>query len=77
MARLTKAARDAIPSSQFAGPGRSFPIEDAAHAKAAIMLSGHASNPSAIRAKARAKLESFRRSKAPAIPYSDDPGDGV
>jgi hypothetical protein len=64
MARLTKRARDAIPTSQFAGPNRSFPIEDAAHAKAAIMLSGHAANPGQIRARARAKLAQYRRGKS-------------
>jgi hypothetical protein len=60
MAKLTKKARSAIPTSEFAGPGRSFPIEDAKHAKAAIMLSGHAANPAAIVRKARAKLASLK-----------------
>jgi len=55
MARLTKAARDALPDSDFAGPHRSFPIEDAAHRKAAVMLSGYAANPSSIKAKARGR----------------------
>lgn len=56
MAKLTKAARAAIPTSKFAGPHRSFPVNDAAHARAAIMLSGHAANPEAVKAKARAVL---------------------
>jgi hypothetical protein len=38
MARLTSAARAAIPSSKFAGPGRSFPIENKVHAEKAIQL---------------------------------------
>jgi len=37
MAKLTKAARARIPAKDFAGPGRTFPIEDRAHAKAAIL----------------------------------------
>lgn len=30
--KLSAAARKRIPSSEFAGPGRSYPIEDKAHA---------------------------------------------
>jgi hypothetical protein len=56
MAKLTKSARAAIPTSKFAGPNRSFPIPDKAHAKAAIMLSGHAANPAAVKAAARSVL---------------------
>lgn len=33
MARLTAAERNALPDSDFAGHGRSYPIEDAAHAR--------------------------------------------
>ena len=36
MARLTAKARKSLPSSTFAGPGRSFPIPDKAHARAAL-----------------------------------------
>ena len=57
MARLTKAARDALPDSDFAGPNRSFPVEDKAHAKAAIGLSGNAANPGKIKAAARKELK--------------------
>lgn len=35
MARLTAAKRNALPSKDFAGPGRSFPVQDKAHAIAA------------------------------------------
>jgi hypothetical protein len=55
--KLTKSARAKIPTSKFAGPDRSFPINDVKHAKAAIMLSGHAANPSAIKAKAKRYLK--------------------
>ena len=57
MAKLTPKARKALPASTFAGPGRSFPIPDKKHAKAAIMLSGKA--PASARPKiiARAKAE--------------------
>lgn len=42
MAKLTAKARLKIPSKDFAGPGRSFPIEDKAHARAAIRLAPRA-----------------------------------
>ncbi len=32
MAKLTTKARKALPESAFAGPGRSYPVEDKAHA---------------------------------------------
>ncbi len=32
MARLTSKVRKRIPDKEFAGPGRSYPIEDKAHA---------------------------------------------
>ena len=31
--KLTAASRKAIPTKEFAGPDRSYPIEDASHAK--------------------------------------------
>jgi hypothetical protein len=36
MAKLTEKGRKALPSRDFAGPGRSFPIENKAHARAAL-----------------------------------------
>jgi hypothetical protein len=36
MAKLTTRARKALKTSQFAGPDRSYPIEDAAHARNAL-----------------------------------------
>lgn len=64
MAKLSTATRKAMPKKEFAGPGRSFPVNDAVHARMAISgatRSEHAGNISAatadkIKAKARAKL---------------------
>jgi hypothetical protein len=36
MAKLDKAARKNIPASEFALPGRRYPIEDKAHARNAL-----------------------------------------
>ena len=60
MAKLTKAARSAIPTSKFAGPDRSFPIEDKAHARAAILESRYASNPAQVKARAERVLHPGR-----------------
>lgn len=64
MAGLKAATRKRMPKNEFAGPGRSFPIEDKKHARLAISgatRSERAGNISAgtaakIKAKARAKL---------------------
>jgi hypothetical protein len=56
MAKLSTGARKSLPKKDFAGPGRSFPIENKAHARAAIMLSKFAPDPAAVKAKAEAVL---------------------
>jgi hypothetical protein len=68
----TLAARKRLPATAFAGPGRSFPIQDKKHARLAISgatRSEHAGNISAaeaarIKARARAKLAKKRGGKA-------------
>jgi hypothetical protein len=54
MGKLTSKERNKLPDSAFAGPGRSFPVNDRGHAKAAI---GRASeyHPE-LKAKIRAKV---------------------
>lgn len=60
MARLTAAQRDALPASAFAGPDRSFPINDENHARAALSMVGRAHG---LSAKQRLKIKSRARSK--------------
>ncbi len=68
MAKLTAADRKKIPAAKFAGPGRSFPINDPNHARLAIggaTRSEHAGNISAseaerIKARARGALNRIR-----------------
>lgn len=65
MARLDAAERKKIPGKEFAGPDRSFPIEDKNHAEAAerdAPIAEHAGSISSaeeavIERKARAKLD--------------------
>jgi hypothetical protein len=64
MAKLSSAGRKALPSKDFAGPGRSYPIPDKSHAIAAERLVGRGlkagnitpAQAATIRAKAKAKL---------------------
>ena len=64
MAKLNSKARGKLPKGDFAGPGRSFPIEDKVHAEKALQLVGRSvkagnttpAQAATIKAKARAKL---------------------
>lgn len=55
MAKLTVKARKAIPSSKFAGPSRSYPIEDKSHARNALARVSQHGSPS-VKAEVRAKV---------------------
>ena len=56
MAKLSAAERKKIPDSEFAGPDRTYPIEDKDHAEAAI-LDAHGPDAEVIKRKAEAKLD--------------------
>ena len=60
--KLSSKARAKLPASTFAGPGRSFPIPDKKHAKAALMdiNSAPASARPKIRARARGMLDKIK-----------------
>ena len=55
VAKLNAKKRNALPDSAFAGPGRSYPIEDPGHAKAALSRAAHNASP-ALDAKIKAKV---------------------
>lgn len=48
MAKLTTTERNKLPDSAFAGPNRSYPVEDRAHAKAAKSRASQAFKAGAI-----------------------------
>ena len=56
MAKLTAAKRKAIPSKDFAGPGRSYPINDASHARNALARVSQHGTP-ALKARVRAAVK--------------------
>ena len=57
MAVLTTAARKNLPSSTFAGPGRSYPIPDAAHAANAKARATQQVNAGNLSASAKATID--------------------
>ena len=61
MAKLTTAERNALPDSAFAGPNRSYPVNDKAHArnaKSRVSQFGSPSLKKRVNAKANRKLGS-------------------
>lgn len=62
MAKLTAKARKAIPTKDFAGPDRSYPVMDKAHARNALARVSQFGSPelkARVRAKVRAKYPSI------------------
>ena len=56
MSKLTSKARKALPDSAFAGPGRSYPVEDKAHARNAKARAAQHASP-AMKAKIDARAD--------------------
>ena len=62
MAKLTAKARKAIPTKNFAGPDRSYPIEDKSHARNALSRVAQHGSPelkARVRRKVHAKFPSI------------------
>lgn len=55
MAKLTAKERNALPDSDFAGPNRSYPIEDQNHARNALSRAAQNAGPK-LESKIRAKV---------------------
>ena len=63
MAVLTTTQRAKLPNSDFKGPGRSFPVNDADHARAALSLVGRAEAHGSINAEQAAHIKTAARKK--------------
>jgi len=59
--KLTKKSRAAIPASKFAGPGRTFPVQDKNHARAAISGASRAEHVGHISAHEAAVIKAAAR----------------
>lgn len=57
MSKLTTAERNALPASDFAGPDRSYPVNDANHARAALSMSAKYASPE-LQSKVKSKVHS-------------------
>lgn len=55
MAKLTTKARKNIPTSEFAGPDRSYPVQNESHARNALSRVSQFGSP-ALKAEVRAKV---------------------
>lgn len=63
MAKLTAKARSKIPAKDFAGPGRSFPINDRNHQKAAISMASRSEKAGNITSAEKAKIVAKAKAK--------------
>lgn len=55
MSKLTSKERNSLPSKSFAGPDRSYPVNDKNHARAALQRVSEYGDP-ALKARVRAKV---------------------
>lgn len=55
MAKLTSKARNALPASDFAGPDRSYPVNNPSHARNALARASQNASPE-LQAKIKAKV---------------------
>ena len=68
MAKLSTKTRKALPGKAFAGPGRSYPINDPSHARAALSRASGNASP-ALQAEIKAKV----RRRYPGIKVEGEP----
>ena len=57
MAKLNAKKRNALPASDFAGPDRSYPVEDASHARNAKARASQAENAGRMSAGEKARID--------------------
>ena len=67
MAKLTSSERNSLPSSSFAGPGRSYPIEDPEHGRKAIQLGARSVKAGNLSSSEYSHIKSEVHSKFPNI----------
>jgi hypothetical protein len=63
MARLTAKTRKSLPKKDFAGPGRSYPVEDKGHARAAKSRASAAVNAGRMSKGTEAKIDAKANKK--------------
>lgn len=63
MATLSASDRKKMPAGKFAGPGRSFPVPDKAHARLAIAMASRSKNAGNISAATKSQIVAKARKK--------------
>lgn len=63
MAKLSAGKRRSMPKSDFAGPGRSFPVNDKTHARMAISGATRSERAGNISSSTEASIKSQARAK--------------
>jgi hypothetical protein len=58
MAKLSTKARNKLSTSAFAGPGRSYPVEDASHARNAKARASEMANKGRISSAEKSQIDS-------------------
>jgi hypothetical protein len=79
MSKLKAAQRNKLPAAAFAGPDRSYPIEDASHARNALARASQHASPelqAKIKAKVRRKYPNIHVEGEPSKPRADRPSRG-
>ena len=79
MAKLSAKARNALPDSAFAGPGRSYPIQDPSHARNALSRAAQNASPelkAEIKAKVRRRYPNITVEGEAPKPRADRPSRG-
>jgi hypothetical protein len=74
MAKLSSKERNKLPASTFAGPDRSYPIEDASHARNALARAAQHASPelqSKIKAKVKRRYPNIQVEGETAKPRND------
>lgn len=80
MAKLDTAERNALPARDFAGKNRTYPDEDAGHARAALSRAAANASPgedASIRAKVAAKYPGMEIAHHSGRPHAHHPGRGA
>lgn len=67
MAKLSTATRKRLPASDFAGKGRSYPIEDPEHGRKAVQLGARAVKAGTLSKGSYAKIKAKVRRRYPKI----------
>jgi hypothetical protein len=77
MAKLTAAQRNALPNSAFAGPDRSYPVNDASHARNAKARASEMANKGRLSKSTEKRIDKMADKKLTHQPEAEKRGKGA